>query len=84
MTEERLDVLDALVAAQDRYDEVSATVEHAADDDDAASQLMALLTLPRRELAVMVLDLQLRRRTQAGRRLLHTERDELRAQLGRG
>ncbi len=82
--EARLAVLEALVAAHDRFGEVVRVIEDALDKDDATDRVMVLLGLPERHLAMAVLDMQLRRRTQRARDRIRTNGDEVRDYLREG
>lgn len=77
---ERLDVLEVLVTAVDRRDEVIAAITSSASPDQASSVLVDLLGVS--ELgSYAVLDLQLRQLVQLNRERLVQARDQARDEL---
>lgn len=79
-TQERLALIEALVAAQERRQDVMDAVATSEDVAEAVPRLMTLLGLTEAQVTV-VLDMQVRRWTAADRRGYQAERDELRALL---
>jgi DNA gyrase/topoisomerase IV subunit A len=80
-SEARLEVLDALCTAQDRFADVAAAIAGAQDEEAATDAVVRLLHLPQRFLGTAVLDMQLRRRTADDQHRLRAERDQLRLAL---
>lgn len=76
----QLEILEAVLSATDRRREVFDLVENAADTNDAADQLAALLGVSR-DGAVAVLDMQLRRLTVTERERIRTWVDDQRRTL---
>jgi DNA gyrase/topoisomerase IV subunit A len=79
--QQRLVVMEGLVAAQERRVEVLDAVSRSADAEEALAAVMALLALPEPHVAQAVLDMQTLRWTKDARQRMQTERDELREKL---
>lgn len=79
--EQRLALMEAVCAAQDRWPEVMTAVASADDDADAEARIVALLGLTDPFGATAVLDMQVRRWTTSERRRMALWRDELRRDL---
>ena len=71
----RLELLDAVVSALERYAEVGETIAACADETDAARRLQDLLGVSETA-AVKVLSMPWRRWTRDGQRELRSRRDE--------
>jgi DNA gyrase/topoisomerase IV subunit A len=81
--EDTLRVVDALVKAADRREEVFHVVEDSEDVDEARRRLMELLELD--ELSCRaILDMQVRGFTRERRRLIAAHAEELRSSLSSG
>ncbi len=78
---QRLEVLDAIVAAIERRDEVHEAIASSPSADQARARLVALLGVSDVG-AVAVLDLQWRRLAELERTRIITERDDIRRRLG--
>ena len=76
----RLEIVEGLIAAQDRWHDVSAAVE-AADDRSAAVDSLRVLLKISEPVAHHILDMTLGRRSRLARAELTNERGELRRQL---
>jgi hypothetical protein len=79
--DDRLAILDVLVAAVERRSEVFAVVESSEDPEDAVRRLQDLLGVSEVG-AIEVLNMQWRRLTRRDRTEIHERRDELRVQRG--
>ena len=79
--EHRLQLLDALCAAQDRRTEVMAEVAASQDVDEAVARIARLLDLTDEQAANAVLDRQVRSFTVQERERVEAVRAEVRAQL---
>jgi len=80
---DQLTVVDALVRAIDRRDEVFQVIEDSEDADEALRRVGRLLGVDKFGSRV-VLDLQLRRLTRDQRQAIASEAEELRAKLPDG
>jgi DNA gyrase subunit A len=78
---QRLEVLDAIVAAIDRRDEVHTVIVSSPSAEQARTRLVALLGVSEVG-AVAILDLQWRRLAELERTRIVAERDEIRSRLG--
>ena len=78
---QRLVIVEAIVIALDRREQVLSIVSSATDDTQAKAQLANTFDLSEVH-AIAVLDLQVRRFTQEDRRRIVDERDAIRAQVG--
>lgn len=74
----RLGLLDALVAAQERRDEVMAALADSEDRPDAQRRLTTLLNLSAEWHVMAVLDMQMEQWTRQAQLRIRRERDELR------
>jgi len=81
--EDTLRLVDALVKAVDRREEVFYVVEDSEDQDEAIRRLMELLELDEMSCRA-VLDTQLRRFTHEQRRLIAAHAEEIRSSLSSG
>lgn len=77
----RQGLLDALVAAQERRDEVMAVLTDSEDRPEAERRLTALLSLTVEWQVMAILDLQMEHWTKQAQRRIRRERDEARTGL---